>query len=43
MTMMNKYKEKSNNIKVKNQREDLSLKPSWMKETMVTDICLNKI
>lgn len=43
MTMRDKYKEKGKGIQVKSQRDQLSVKSNWMKETMATEVILSKI
>jgi hypothetical protein len=41
--MKENHREKGKNIKVKSQRDQLSVKSTWMKETMATEVNLNKI
>ena len=43
MIFMEKYKEKGKNIFVKEKRDQLTLRSSWMKETMDTEIFFDKI
>lgn len=43
MIFMEKYKQKGKNIFVKEKRDQLSLRSSWMKETMETEVFFDKI
>ena len=40
---MQKYKEKGKNIFVKEKRDQLTLRSSWMKETMESEVFFDKI